>query len=226
MDPMDTASILNTAQSAAATGANNPAESRLVGDYNSFLLLLTTQLKNQDPLAPLDATQFVSQLSQFASVEQAIVGNQKLDQIIKSMNANSMMADIGMIGRSVEVPGSVAELRDGVASLTYRLDKDAAQAAVVIRDESGAAVRTLAVEPFAGEHQLVWDGTDSAGNPLADGIYSFTFGAADTAGKPVSTQAYVTATVVRVETSASGSSLVLSNGIHTPSSAVRAVLQT
>jgi flagellar basal-body rod modification protein FlgD len=221
---MDITSTLNAAQTAGAAPTNT-AESRLVGDYDSFLLLLTTQLKNQDPLAPLDATQFVSQLSQFASVEQAIVGNQKLDEIIKSMSANSIMADIGLIGRTVEVPGSVAELRDGVASLTYRLDKDAAQAAAVIRDESGTAVRTLAVDPFAGEHQLVWDGTDSAGNPLADGVYNFTFGAADSAGKPVSTQAYVTATVVRVETTTSGSSLVLSNGIRTPSSAVRAVIQ-
>ena len=104
-----------------------------VGDYDSFLRLLTTQLKNQDPLAPLDATQFVSQLSQFASVEQMIQSNRKLDQIISSLGANSIMADIGLIGRAVEVPGNLAELRDGALGLNYTLAKSAAQATVVIR---------------------------------------------------------------------------------------------
>jgi flagellar basal-body rod modification protein FlgD len=220
---MDIASTLNTA--AGTTSSTSTAESRLIGDYDSFLLLLTTQLKNQDPLAPLDATQFVSQLSQFASVEQMITSNQKLDQIISSLGANSIMADIGLIGRTVEVAGSTAELTDGNLSLRYTLAKDAEQAGVVIRDAEGNIVRSLPVSTTAGEHGLTWDGTDDDGDQLDDGVYSFTFGAADAEGKPVATQGYVTATVTRVETTASGSSLVLSNGMSTTSSAVRAVLQ-
>jgi flagellar basal-body rod modification protein FlgD len=222
---MDIASTLNTAAGTTGTAATDMAESRLVGDYDSFLRLLTTQLKNQDPLAPLDATQFVSQLSQFASVEQMIQSNRKLDQIISSLGANSIMADIGLIGRAVEVPGNLAELRDGALSLNYTLAKNAAQATVVIRDAQGTIVRTLPADTRAGTHSLVWDGTDNGGNQLDDGIYRFTFGAADAEGKPVATQAYVTATVMRVETTASGSSLVLSNGLSLPSSAVRAVMQ-
>jgi flagellar basal-body rod modification protein FlgD len=219
---MDIASTLNTA--AGTTGSTSTAESRLVGDYDSFLLLLTTQLKNQDPLAPMDATQFVSQLSQFASVEQMIVSNQKLDQIVSSLGANSIMADIGLIGRTVEVPGSVAELRDGSLSLKYSLAKDAEQAGLVIRDADGNIVRTIPVSTAAGEHGLTWDGTDDDGDQLDEGLYTFTFGAADAEGKPVATQSYVTAAVMRVETTASGSSLVLSNGQSTTSSAVRAVM--
>jgi flagellar basal-body rod modification protein FlgD len=219
---MDIASTLGTA--AGTTTTTNSAESRLIGDYDSFLLLLTTQLKNQDPLAPMDATQFVSQLSQFASVEQMIVSNQKLDQIVSSLGANSIMADIGLIGRTVEVPGSAAELRDGSLSLKYSLAKDAEQAAVVIRDADGNIVRTLPVNTTAGEHGLTWDGTDEDGDQLDDGIYTFTFGAADAEGKPVATQSYVTAAVMRVETTASGSSLVLSNGQSTTSSTIRAVM--
>jgi flagellar basal-body rod modification protein FlgD len=220
---MDIASTLNAAAGTAGTGSVT-AESRLIGDYDSFLLLLTTQLKNQDPLAPMDATQFVSQLSQFASVEQMIVSNQKLDQIAASLGASSIMADIGLIGRTVEVPGSTAEFRDGSLSLRYSLAADAAQAGLVIRDAEGNVVRTLPVSTAAGEHGLTWDGTDDDGDQLPDGLYSFTFGAADAEGKPVATQSYVSATVTRVETTASGSSLVLSNGTSTPSSAVRAVM--
>jgi flagellar basal-body rod modification protein FlgD len=220
---MDIASTLNTA--AGTTGTGNSAESRLIGDYDSFLLLLTTQLKHQDPLTPMDATQFVSQLSQFASVEQMIVSNKKLDQIVASLGASSIMADIGLIGRAVEVPGSAAELRDGSLSLRYSLAADAAQAGLVIRDAEGNIVRTLPVSTAAGEHGLTWDGTDDDGDQLPDGLYGFSFGAADAEEKPVATQAYVTATVTRVETTAGGSSLVLSNGMSTPSSAVRAVMQ-
>ena len=219
---MDIASTLNAA--AGTTSTTSSAESRLIGDYDSFLLLLTTQLKNQDPLAPMDATQFVSQLSQFASVEQMIVSNQKLDQIVSSLGANSILADIGLIGRTVEVAGSAAELREGSLSLTYSLAKDAEQAAVVIRDADGNIVRQLPVNPAAGEHGLTWDGTDEGGDQLDDGIYTFTFGAADAEGKPVATQSYVTAGVIRVETTASGSSLILSNGQSTTSNTVRAVM--
>jgi flagellar basal-body rod modification protein FlgD len=219
---MDIASTLNTAATPGTGSAT--AESRLIGDYDSFLLLLTTQLKHQDPLTPMDATQFVSQLSQFASVEQMIVSNKKLDQIVASLGASSIMADIGLIGRAVEVPGSASELRDGSLSLRYSLAADAAQAGLVIRDAEGNIVRTLRVSTAAGEHGLTWDGTDDDGDQLPDGLYSVTFGAADAEGKPVATQAYVTATVTRVETTAAGSSLVLSNGMSTPSSAVRAVM--
>jgi flagellar basal-body rod modification protein FlgD len=221
---MDIASTLNSVLPGSSSSAGNTAESKATTDYNSFLTLLTAQLKFQDPLAPLDATQFVSQLSQFSSVEQAIVSNQKLDTIIKSLGANSMMADVGLIGHKVELAGGATELSNGNASLTYSLARDAAQAGAVIRDASGNIVRSLVVDGSAGEHSLTWDGTDDSGNTLADGIYSFTFGAADADGKPVTSASYVTATVNRVETTADGSELVLSNGMHTASSAVRAIL--
>src|SRR5882724_4429032 len=203
---MDIASTLNSVLPGGATGTSNTAETKAIGDYNSFLTLLTAQLKYQDPLSPLDSTQFVSQLSQFSSVEQAIVGNQKLDTIIKSLGANA------------------TELSNGSASLTYSLATDATQAGVVIRDASGNIVRSMAVDNAAGEHSLTWDGTDNNGDSLPDGIYSFTFGAADADGKPVPSASYVTATVTRVETTTDGSELVLSNGMHTASSAVRAIL--
>jgi flagellar basal-body rod modification protein FlgD len=221
---MNIASIINNVLPGATASTASTAASKATTDYNSFLTLLTAQLKFQDPLAPLDATQFVSQLSQFSSVEQAIVGNQKLDQIIKSLGANSMMADVGLIGHKVELAGDAVELSNGNASLTYSLANDAAQAGVVIRDASGNIVRSMAVDNGAGEHSLSWNGTDDRGDSLPDGIYSFTFGAADADGKVVTSTSYVTATVNRVQTSPDGSELVLSNGMHTASSAVRAIL--
>ena len=135
-----------------------------------------------------------------------------------------MMADVGLIGHKVELAGDATELKGGSASLTYSLAKDAAQAGVVIRDATGNIVRSMPVDLTAGEHSLTWDGTDNRGADLPDGVYTFTFGAADADGKPVTSASYVTATVTRVETSTDGSELVLSNGMHTASSAVRAIL--
>jgi len=220
---MDIASTLSSVLPGAAS-TSNTAETKAIGDYNTFLTLLTAQLKYQDPLSPLDATQFVSQLSQFSQVEQSIVGNQKLDTIIKSLGSNSMMADVGLIGHKVQLAGGSAELSNGTASLTYSLAKDATQAGVVIRDASGTIVRSMPVDTSAGEHDLTWDGTSDKGSSLPDGVYTFTFGAADADGKVVASTSYVTAAVTRVETTVDGSELVLSNGMRTPSSAVRAIL--
>src|SRR5262249_28143552 len=130
---------------AAATGTSTASQTRLAGDYDSFLQLLTTQLKNQDPLSPLDATQFVTQLSQFAMVEQAIQTNKNLESLLQSSRNAVISADIGLIGRQVEVPGKTLGL-DGSGQgggFSYKLTTEAQTAAVNIRDSQGNLVRTL-----------------------------------------------------------------------------------
>ena len=110
----------------SATGSNAAtSQTRLAGDYDSFLQLLTTQLKNQDPLAPLDATQFVSQLSQFAMVEQAVQTNKNLESLLQSSRNAVMSADVGLIGRQVEpgMPEFLGQLLEPVvhqAELVHR----------------------------------------------------------------------------------------------------------
>src|SRR5215475_14905482 len=221
MDVQSTTSATTT-----TTDSTQKAQSQLLGDYNSFLLLLTTQLKNQDPLAPLDATQFVSQLSQLASVEQAIAGNQKLDKIVSALGASTTLSNVGLIGRPVEVEDKNAEVKDGTMSMTYKLDANAKQAVMTIRDQSGTIVNVQPIDTQAGEHGFTWDGRDSHGDQMDDGVYNFEVSAADADGKPVAGHSYVTATVNRVETGSDGSTLVLSNGSKVASSAVRAVLQS
>src|SRR5215475_12853535 len=160
--------VQSTGSTTATTAADSTqtAQSQLMGDYNSFLLLLTTQLKNQDPLAPLDATQFVSQLSQLASVEQAIAGNQKLDKIVNALGASATLSDIGLIGRPVEVEDKNAEMKDGTMSMTYKLDTEAKQAVMTIRDQSGTILSIQPVDTQAGQHSFSWDGTDSQGDDM------------------------------------------------------------
>jgi flagellar basal-body rod modification protein FlgD len=209
---------------AAASSNSSASQTRLAGDYDSFLQLLTTQLKNQDPLSPLDATQFVTQLSQFAMVEQTIMTNKNLELLLQSSRNAVISADIGLIGRQVEVPGKTLGVNAGPAGFTYKLATEAQTAAVNIRDSQGNLVRTLSLDPKVGEHSVVWDGKDSTGNAVAPGAYQLDYAAFDKDGKPISVNSYVAARVDRIELDASGSTLVLSNGDRVASSTVRAVL--
>jgi flagellar basal-body rod modification protein FlgD len=217
--------VQSTGSTTTTTAANSTqtAQSQLMGNYNSFLLLLTTQLKNQDPLAPLDATQFVSQLSQLATVEQAIAGNQRLDKIVSALGASATLSNVSLIGHPVEVEDKNAEVKDGTMSMTYKLDAGAEQAVMTIRDQSGTIIGVQPIDTQAGEHSFSWDGTDSHGDQVDDGIYNFEVSAVDSDGKPVTGHSYVNATVTRVETTSDGSTLVLSNGSKVAPSAVLAV---
>jgi flagellar basal-body rod modification protein FlgD len=217
--------VQSTGSTTTTTAANSTqtAQSQLMGNYNSFLLLLTTQLKNQDPLAPLDATQFVSQLSQLATVEQAIAGNQRLDKIVSALGASATLSNVSLIGHPVEVEDKNAEVKDGTMSMTYKLDAGAEQAVMTIRDQSGTIIGVQPIDTQAGEHSFSWDGTDSHGDQVDDGIYNFAVSAVDSDGKPVTGHSYVNATVTRVETTSDGSTLVLSNGSKVAPSAVLAV---
>jgi flagellar basal-body rod modification protein FlgD len=215
--------ILGTTAAAGSNAASS--QTRLAGDYDSFLQLLTTQLKNQDPLSPLDATQFVSQLSQFAMVEQAIMSNKNLEALLQSSRNAVMSSDIGLIGRQVEVPGKALDLgSSGQAAFTYKLGKDAETAAVNIRDAGGNLVRTIALDPRAGEYSVTWDGKDDAGNAVPAGDYKLDYAVFDMDGKPQSVTSFVAARVDRIELDASGSTLVLSNGERITSGNVRAIL--
>lgn len=165
-----------------ATSDGQAAGVNLADTFDDFLLLLTTQLENQDPLSPLDPNQFTEQLVQFADVEQAINTNRKLDDLIALQNTNQLTAALDFIGKSVEVDGIGLHLSGGAARITYELPSNAADTTIQIFDASGQAVRTISAASTAGSHELTWDGTDDFGNDLADGLYTFSVTASDGEG--------------------------------------------
>ena len=93
-----------TPTNTAETPAPDPGPNRasLTGDLESFLLLLVTQLKNQDPLSPLDSNEFAAQLAQFATVEQAIKTNKNLDDLIAISKAGQVAAAVSYLGKTIE----------------------------------------------------------------------------------------------------------------------------
>ena len=148
----------STAGTAAASSA---AKDRigLADDFDSFLQLLTTQLKNQDPLAPLDANQFTQQLVQFSAVEQAIKTNDALGRLLATMRGDQIARSVDYLGAEVEAEGQTIRLGEGgPARVRYRLDQSAAQVRIEIYDGAGRLVATRQGETGAGSHSLDWNG--------------------------------------------------------------------
>ncbi len=176
---------INNVGFANSSGAAVGGGVDLASTFNNFLLLLTTQLQNQDPLSPLDTNQFTEQLVQFTNVEQAIKTNSKLDQLIALQGANQLTAALDYIGKTVEVDSVVLDLNEGAATMTYNLASDAEETTIEIIDESGETVRTLTVDGTAGPHEVTWDGKDDAGADLPDGLYGFVVKALDGEGRKI-----------------------------------------
>jgi flagellar basal-body rod modification protein FlgD len=159
----------------SATGTSKAATSRssLAQNFDTFLTMLTTQLKHQDPLSPMDSTQFTNQLVMFAGVEQQINTNSNLESLIGVQKTNQTAAAIGYIGQTVEVEGSTMPLQGGKGTFSYTLDADAKSATVLIRNSEGTLVRKASIPTDKGRHDVNWDGKDDSGNALEDGQYTF-----------------------------------------------------
>lgn len=153
------------------TNSTSSSSAQLSADMNTFLQLLTTQLKYQDPMDPMDTAEFTNQLVQYSSVEQAIQTNEKLDTMMSLSIANLGAQAVSYIGKTVQVLGDVMPLEGGVSKASYTLNKDVLSTTIVVKDMSGNIVYTQNGEKTSGTHEFTWDGKDSNGNQLEDGAY-------------------------------------------------------
>ena len=149
--------------------------------FDNFLKLLTTQLQHQDPLEPMDSTEFTQQLVQFTNVEQNIATNKNLEQLVALMQSGQAASAVGYLGNIVEMRGSETHLDDGQATWRYELPGPAESVTLAITDATGRLVWTGAGQQSLGSHDFVWDGNDNAGNPLPEGSYALSITATNTA---------------------------------------------
>jgi flagellar basal-body rod modification protein FlgD len=175
----------------AAQSAAPNALSKLNEDYDNFLLLLTQQLKNQDPLSPLDANEFTQQLVAFSSVEQMIQSNKRLDQLIALQSATNAYGAVSFLGSTVAVDDNRISLQDGKASYDYNIEHGAGKAMVTIYNKQGQPVLVQQVDKSVGNHHVDWDGQDLFGHQLPDGEYRVSVIYEDQGGNPY--QAPITA---------------------------------
>jgi flagellar basal-body rod modification protein FlgD len=173
---------------------------KLTNDFSDFLRLLTTQLMNQDPLNPMDSTEFTNQLVQFSQVEQAINTNQKLDDMLALQVSSISTVALGYVG--LDITYTSAEMNwDGQTpiSINYALPSEARVAKINIYDENENLVRSLDSPKSAGAHKVEWDGKDNNGNTVPAGTYSLRVDAADVNEKPITATTAVTGRVRGIE---------------------------
>ncbi|MBV6477120.1 MAG: Basal-body rod modification protein FlgD [Rhodocyclaceae bacterium] len=158
--------------------AREKADAKDISPQDRFLKLLVTQLKNQDPLNPMDNAQMTSQMAQISTVEGIDKLNATLKMILEGSNENQAMQAAALVGHGVLVPGSGLALSGGMAVGGIELDEPADRVAVTIKDASGIAVRTLELGGLeAGSRAIAWDGKTDGGAQAADGAYSISVSA-------------------------------------------------
>lgn len=189
--------------STAAIGSSTATLSgrtNLVSNFETFLQLLTTQLKNQDPLSPLDSNDFTAQLTQMAGVEQQLLTNDLLQALI-NQGSGGLDGAVNYIGKQVTAAGAATRLQDGSASWSYELAANAANARLEILDSSGAVVWSgVAPETGAGIHDFAWDGRSSSGSQLPDGgVYTLRVAATSASGESIDSQVLIRGVVTAVE---------------------------
>ena len=161
------------ATSSIANGTDPTGALGFTQNFDTFLTLLTTQLKNQDPLSPLDTNQFTQQLVMFSQVEQQIKTNSQLTTMIADQAASEAIGAQQMVGHSIEYSGNQTALQNGQVAFSYTLPSGAISASISVQDAAGATVFQTTADPSAGRHSFVWNGQTSAGQQLPDGgIYT------------------------------------------------------
>ncbi|WP_397423447.1 flagellar hook assembly protein FlgD [Phenylobacterium sp.] len=212
---MTVAATTAAAATTAKSDATGIGRARLAENFDTFLSLLTTQLKNQDPLSPMDSNQFTQQMVQMTGVEQQLATNDLLKKLVANTTSGVATA-VSLIGKEVRAEADVAALKNQKADWTYKLDRVASDVKLEVLDSKGRIVATKAVaDAKAGENKFTWDGKTSGGAVLADGIYSLRVTAKDGFGTVVPSKIFADGLVTGVE-QADGSTLLTINGTRIP----------
>lgn len=163
------AAAASSTQSLDSPVAKKPAQQF---GQEQFLTMMLAQLKNQDPLKPLEPSEFLGQLAQFSTVTGVQEMQKSLGTMVEALRSSQALEGANFVGRDVLAPGRTAVF-DGESAVLGAVDMPAGVAAaeLIIRDAAGAVVRTAPLDPRAGLTGFAWDGRSNAGNPVAPGAY-------------------------------------------------------
>jgi flagellar basal-body rod modification protein FlgD len=193
-----TTAVSSATSTASSTLASSTAS--IAGNFDTFLSLLTTQLKNQDPMSPMDTNQFTSQLVQFSSVEQQLQTNTYLQGMMQaSQNSNNSSA-VSYMGKTVTASGVTSDLTNGQATWNFNLPS-AANVAVTIKDSTGSTVFSESGAMPQGAGAFNWNGKTSAGGTAPDGTYTISIAAQDSNGGFVAASTQTSGVVTGVDLS-------------------------
>lgn len=205
------------------TGGNTSSatsKSQVTGDLQTFLKMLTAQIRNQDPLKPIESSDFAAQLATFSGVEQQVKTNQLLESLAGQMGLSGISQMAGWVGMEARVSAPVA-FDGSPVTLVPEPTSGADQAMVVVLDASGREVLRQTVTPSS--EPMVWSGTDGNGAIVPNGQYSFRLDSYQN-GKVIGSgtlDAYGRVTEIR--NGASGPAVVLQGGAEVAASAVKSL---
>ncbi len=163
-------------------GRSSTGRESIAENFDTFLTLLTTQLKHQSPLDPIDTNQFTQQLVQFTEVEQSVKQNSSLEKLIQLSAANTITNVIGFLGGEVTLSGTTTELSGGSANWNYEIEGGADNATFTVLDSNGVPVFSTSGPAPAGKNKFFWNGQTTTGSPAPDGDYTLSISAVDSSG--------------------------------------------
>lgn len=207
----NTSSVLDRINNGRTSMANNT---------ETFLKLLTTQLKMQDPLSPTDTTQMTQQITQMTGVEQQLVTNDLLAALVGMNTGTGLSEGVSMIGKQVTAVTDNSTLKDGKATFTWSQPGASTSLTVEVKNAAGKVVRTLKPDDQkSGAHTITWDGKDDSGAQLPDGgVYTVNVVAKGADGKDLKVtniKGRAEGVVTAVD-NATGSPMVIVNGQSIP----------
>lgn len=201
MAVVNTNEILGLTSSYGAARDPNEPVGKSDLDKEDFLTLLVVQLQNQDPLNPMDDTQFTSQLAEFSSLEQLTNINKGVESLNGGSERTDMVTAVNFIGKQVRATGDVVgKTNDGVSTLYFELEEPIAHGFINIFDTAGGIVNTIRLNAMQeGSYEITWNGEDYDGNEAPNGVYQVAMACEDHNGQPVLVDTDVSGTVVGIQ---------------------------
>lgn len=221
LSDLATASVSTLGASSTSSKYDKSSKS-LADDFDTFLQLLTTQLKAQSPLDPLDTNQFTQELVQFSQVEQQINMNKQLESLIALASAQAASAVVGYLGTEVVAEGATTEMDGGIAEWRYTSPQTVDDATITIRNEAGSVVFTEQTKISSGTNNYEWNGRTSTGQKVTSGKYTITIDARDAENKALNVETAVKGIVDGIDMSGTEPILEI-GGTRVPLTAVRSV---
>lgn len=211
-------STVTTVQTPANKAANKAAVS---ADFDTFLKMMTTQMKNQDPLNPIDSSDYAVQLATFSGVEQQTKTNQLLEGLTSQFGVLGMAQLAAWVGQEARSAAPVY-LGDDPVTISYQPKTQADRAVLVVKNAQDQVVSREDVSLEGGSYQ--WLGADAAGNPLPNGIYRLSlenYSGEQQLGDATAVESY--AKILEARGGANGPTLVLAGGVEVAATDVTAL---
>jgi len=190
-------------------------------DFTMFVKLLTAQMQNQDPLNPMDTSQYTQQLVQYSQVEQSMAQTSTLKSMLAAMSNSDLTQASNLIGKQVSIDSGTATLKDTPIAWNWSAARDVATLNATITDANGRTIDQRALTPTANG-DFKWDGTLSGGGKAPPGSYTINFTGTDANGADVAVSATTNGVVDQVSME-SGKVMIGINGQNWPASSLKKV---